>query len=247
MKTRSFTHLAIAGFTALSFSQPLMAQYNYMPYEFYTTLPQMQIQHNMQMQALQNASVQPYDDISDEEEVAPPNPKDALTYVPSLQVRRTNFARIVDQTRPTDPALANRLQQVFAASDLIKELDKVMQPIGLSSNNVADAFTIYLVSAWDVIHNRNMSTNPKVHLAVKEQMESVISSVPSIISADDATKQGIAESFLVQTLLLSVNRANVGSNSVEQQAFAESVNQGAKTLGLDLSNLNLTEQGFVAK
>lgn len=224
-----------------------MAQYNYMPYEFYTTLPQMQIQYNMQMQALQNASTQPYDDVSDEEEVAPPSPQDALTYVPSLQVRRAHFAKIVDQTRSTDPALANRLQQVFAASDLIQELDKMMRPMGLSSNNVADVFTVYLISAWDVVHNRNMGTNPKVHLAVKQQMETMVSSVPSITSADDATKQVVAESILVQTLLLSANRANVGSNSVEQQAFADSANQGAKALGLDLSTLNLTEQGFVAK
>jgi hypothetical protein len=69
-------------------------------------------------------------------------------FTPSKPLRKKNLANFVAKTRATDPAGASRMAALFANGDIIDQMDGVMQAIGLSASNVADAYAVWWVSAW---------------------------------------------------------------------------------------------------
>ena len=72
----------------------------------------------------------------------------AFVYHPNMTVRKRNMARIVERLRRVDPAGAVDLQRTFATRDLIAEIDRLMRPVGLNPDNVADAIATYLVTTY---------------------------------------------------------------------------------------------------
>ena len=170
-----------------------------------------------------------------------------LTYPVSKQIRRANIAKFVQTMKRSDPATGAQAETLFASGAIIDQLDEMMRPWGLRANNVADAYTVWWVAAWHAVHRRELNPNPTIMAAVKRQAEGALFSTPQMASATNATKQEIAEALLIHAALIDGHIDDAAGNSTKQAALAKAVNQGAKHMGLDLTKMSLTQDGFVPR
>lgn len=167
-----------------------------------------------------------------------------LTFKPSPERRRQNIAQFIAKARASNPQAGTDLKQFFATNDVIGSVNKELVKIGLQPNNVADAYAVWWLNSWLASRSRH-DTPPRAQIAaVRAQAVRALSNVPGIASASDATKQQIAESCLTQTVIIGTALEQAKNDPAQLKALAASVRQGAQTMGLDLSAMELTDNGF---
>ena len=171
-----------------------------------------------------------------------PNPSQ-LIYKPSQSVRQKNFARFAEESG----AQGGQIKALLQSSNIIDQIDQMMRPMGLRANNVADAYTVWWVAAWEAVNNQDVGSSVAMYGAVKQQAANALLSTPQFASASDASKQEMAESMLIQAALIDAYIDAAAGKPADQAALAKAVNQGAKKMGLDLTKMNLTEQGFIPR
>ena len=123
----------------------------------------------------------------------------------------------------------------------------MMRPMGLRADNVADAYTLWWVIAWHAVQQRDGNSDPSVMRAVKAQATQALLNAPEFLNASDAQKQEIAEALIIQAGLIDGHMENAKGNKKYQSDLAKAVNQGARSMGLDLTKMSLTQDGFVPR
>jgi hypothetical protein len=168
-----------------------------------------------------------------------------LRYVPSAARRKSNLAKFAVKGRDSDPAGAAKMAQLFASTDVIGQIGAEMSSYGLRIDNVADAYAVYWINAWEAAHGivGKAETRSRAQ-AVKAQAERAMSGSPEMVRATGAQKQEFAEALLVQAAMISAHMANAAGDPAQLAAVAKAVRQGAKAMGLDLDTMVLTDQGF---
>jgi hypothetical protein len=170
----------------------------------------------------------------------------ALTFRPSIERRRRNFANFMNRSRAVDPAGADQLQ-AFLAQDVIGFVAKEVAPLGLRTDNLADAMTIYVIEAWEATNAKVMAPSRARSQALRRQMMRAIAGMPNLTAADDAVKQESAEAMLVQAVMVSnaIKLAIQKGDKTEIAAVQDAAQQGAlATLGMDLRSMSMTEAGL---
>lgn len=168
----------------------------------------------------------------------------ALLYRPDMTVRKRNMTQIVERLRRVDPVGAADLQRTFASRDVIAEMDRVMRPVGLKPDNVADAVATYLVTAYYGVRG-STEGEPHEFKAVSAQVGRALGADPAFTSASDASKQEMAESMLVQAVL-----ANQAVQAAQKQpsampAVKAAIGQGTRSsFGMDLTRVRLGADGL---
>lgn len=160
----------------------------------------------------------------------------ALNYRPSAQRRQQNLASFFRGNDGFDPRV-----------DMIGQIDAEMRKFGLRSDNVADAYAVWWVSAWEAVHRRDMPDSRGMYQAVRRQAERSLLSDPAIVQADEATKQQTAEALLIQAALIDAHVDAAKGNPQQTTTVANAVEQGARRMGVDLRALELSEAGFSAR
>lgn len=168
-------------------------------------------------------------------------------YTPSKARTRQNLAAFAAKARSVDPTGAAQMEQLFANTDIIGEIDKAMRPMGLRADNVADAYAVWWVASWEAVNQKDAGDSASIYGAVKKQVENALGATPQFASASDTLKQEMAESLLIQAAMIDAHRDAAAGDPSQQAALAKAVNQGAKQMELDLTKLDLTENGFVAR
>ena len=170
----------------------------------------------------------------------------SLSYLPSPARRKANLAAFVDKSRAADPAAAGQLQSLFASGDIIAKIGQGMAPVGLRVDNLADAYTVWWVNCWSAVHSDYSTPDRATAAAVKAQAARAILAGGKIAGVPDAMKQEFAEALLIQALLLEAALEQAKGNEAQLKAVAVAANAGAKGMGLDLTTMKLTGQGFIA-
>jgi hypothetical protein len=167
----------------------------------------------------------------------------AFTWSPARS--KENQTKFVREIRQRDPAGAANLARLFATTDVVGQIGAGIRGYGLRTNNMADAYTVYWINAWESSHAivGNTETAARAQ-AVKRQAETALLSMPEVASATDAQKQEFAEAMLVQAAIINAYMELAADNPAQLAAVAKAVRQGAKASGLDLDTMVLTEQGF---
>ncbi len=179
-------------------------------------------------------------------ETAAPAPNlRALRYTPSKTRRTANLAGFVEKTRAADPAGAAQLQQLFASGDIIDKIGGALAQQGMRVDNVADAYAVWWINAWQATRGHNNTTSRATNDAVRDQAARALSASPQFVGASDAAKQELAESLLIQAAMIDASVEQSKGKSAQMRQIGAAVNQGAKRMGLDLTTMELTEQGFV--
>jgi hypothetical protein len=171
---------------------------------------------------------------------------ETLSFRASATVRQRNLAHFVAETGNVDHDSAVKMEQLFASTDVIGQIGAAIGPYGLRTDNVADAYAVYWISAWEAAHGIVGSSETRTRAqAVKAQAARAILGSSEMTSATDAQKQEFAEAMLVQATLISAQMDVAAGDPAQLRAVARAVRQGAKASGLDLDAMVLTENGFV--
>lgn len=161
------------------------------------------------------------------------------------QGRRTeNMQDFVNRVRGSDPEGAAQLEEIFASADVMGMIASAMTSVGLDANNVADAYTVWWISAYQASQGSVTTPIRARYQAVRQQSENALLSSTYLINATDADKQQLAEAYLVQAALVDSSVAEMQSTPQHLDALKAAVKQGAMTSGLDLDRMVLTDDGF---
>ncbi|MBX7482743.1 DUF6683 family protein [Qipengyuania qiaonensis] len=174
---------------------------------------------------------------------APRLPETVLRYDPSVDQRTANFASFVKRTRRTDPQAAADLEQNVSPK-IIQQIDQSIQPYGLSAYNLADAYAVWWVTAWDAVFDpTNQATRSQMQ-AVRRQAANAILVIPEFGNLTNAQKQELAEAYLLHASIIMTYIDYAQANPEKQGEVASNIKQGALKSGMDLDGMVLTEGGF---
>lgn len=173
-------------------------------------------------------------------------PAASLSFTVSPSRRKANLAKFVAKTRPVNPDGAVKMEQLFASADVFASIGQGIAPMGLRVDNVADAYAVYWITAWEAANGITGSRTSRVQAqSVKTQVSSALLATPEFASAGAAQKQELAEALLVQSAMITASMDQMASDPAQRRAIAAAVRKGANAMGLDLDAMTLTENGFV--
>lgn len=168
-----------------------------------------------------------------------------LSYSSSPTRTSRNLRIFLDRSKASNPALADDLEQLFSAVDVVGEVGKAMRGYGLSPDNVADAYAVWWISAWSAANGVETTDDPAIYQAVKMQARAAFAATPDFAKLPDADRQQFAEASIIQAVLLdTANDGMRGTNPQGMAALAANARKGAKDMGIDLDTLVLTREGF---
>jgi len=176
---------------------------------------------------------------------ATPAPSVKLTYTPSIERRRANFARFVEKSRAKDPEGAALLEKELATAGLIDKMEPILAEYGMQIDNVGHAYATWWLNAWLAAHRRTDTPPAAQIVAIRDQAARATASLPEITAADDAAKQEMAEAYLLQAALIGAHLEHAKDNPAALDRIATAVREGARSSGLDLDAMALTDSGFV--
>ena len=170
-----------------------------------------------------------------------------LEYTPSLERRQTNLNQLTEQRQVKHLKGADELEALLSSTQVIDAVEQTIQPYGLVINNIADAYTLWWITAWQASEGESVVVDKEIAQAVKQQAMMIWLANPKLTEASDENKQEIAEALLIQALLTQAAMSRAGDDKSAKQAVKDAVRQGAASSGLALEQMQLTEQGFVLK
>ncbi|WP_449222025.1 DUF6683 family protein [Tistrella mobilis] len=174
-----------------------------------------------------------------------PASDEVLSYRPDPVLRRRNFDVFVDRLRAHDADAAENLDRLLTDNDVIAATRDWLKPYGMRPENVADAMAVYLSTAWAAVRGSDADPAPEVMRGLSNQLAAAIGATPGFTRASDAEKQELAESMIVQAVIISRHAGAARARPDLQKRVSEAVARGAQaTFGVDLTRLDLTAQGL---
>lgn len=170
-----------------------------------------------------------------------------LEYLPSLERRRVNLSELAEQRQVKHLKGADELEALLSSAQVIEAIEQTIEPYGLGVNNIADAYTLWWITAWQASEGELSKIDRQTVQAVKRQAMLIWLANPKLAQATDAHKQALAEALLIQALLTQAAISKAGDDQQAKQVVMEAVRQGAASSGLALEQMQLTAQGFVIK
>ncbi|MFM2431278.1 MAG: hypothetical protein RLZZ511_2491 [Cyanobacteriota bacterium] len=189
----------------------------------------------------------PRDELNDRPGIPPatvgPNLAAAMQFQVSPELRQSAIERYVKQTHPNDRAAQQALRQDL--NNLFQAVGPELARYNLDANNLADAYTVYWINAWQ--GSRGLTGDPTAAqiVAVREQVLRAFAATPAVMVTTDMEKQEMAEGFLVQAGLIASAVEQAQNNPELMRSIKPAIRQGAMTVGLDLDRMELTDEGFV--
>jgi hypothetical protein len=175
----------------------------------------------------------------------PPAPAEvkAFSFKPSATLRKQNLDKFINTLIAMDPGFAGQLQGV----DLVDMIEGEISKYGLSTANVADAYTVYLLAAHAVVNGVDMTeAQPQID-GTRNMVFQTMQTIGGVEELSDADKQSMAEGLILQAALFDA----VGSAVREDAALTKKVQNDVRTaaleLGLDLSQFVMGPNGLARK
>ncbi|MBX7482746.1 DUF6683 family protein [Qipengyuania qiaonensis] len=167
-----------------------------------------------------------------------------LSYNPSVELRRANFAAFVERTRRVDPQAAADLA-ANVKPEIIPQMHETLKQYGASAYNLADAYAVWWITAWGVVNfDPTAEATAAQILAVSRQSANAMLAIPEFGNLSNAQKQELAEAYLLYTSINLTYLDYVKANPSKQSEVADAIKQGALKSGMDLDQMVLTESGF---
>lgn len=174
-------------------------------------------------------------------------PAKTLVYTPSRARTRANVAAFAMKMKAKDPQGAAAMTRLFATKDVMGDLGAAIKPLGLATNNVADAYALWWATAWLASEGIGEAPTRAQLQGVKAQVSRVLLAAPEIARMDDAKKQTFAEAFLIQAMLVDASLDAAREDASLMEPLRAVVAKGAKATGLDFATMRLTNAGFRAR
>lgn len=181
------------------------------------------------------------------ERAAPPAQSASFRYVPSKARRQAYLDGFVARAKRQDPAGGASLEALFAQGDVIERIGGELRAFGVRIDDVADVYTVWSISLWQASEgDTSTPTRPQV-AAVRRQTAAALAKTALLNGANDAVKQELAESLLLQTALLDAGVQQAKGDPAKLREVQAAAKANAQAAGLDVTTMKLTETGFVAR
>ncbi|MEL6780116.1 MAG: DUF6683 family protein [Cyanobacteria bacterium J06597_16] len=171
---------------------------------------------------------------------------ETLSFSPSLQQRRDNLEQFVERRRAIDPVAAEELAVVLTQGDVIEALSPELAAYGLRTDNLADAYAVWWITAWQIWAGDTSDFSVAQADGAKHQAAIAILSTPAITNATDTQKQRWAEEFLVEAMIFSAALEQMKTEP-SQPALQAHMTQLAQSMGMDFTTMTLTDNGFALR
>lgn len=170
----------------------------------------------------------------------------SFEFNPSVARRKANIANFIEQNRRFNPAVGAELDRAFKNSDVIGAIQKALGNYGLKVTNVADAYSVWWINAWEAANAVSVSKMDRTSVnAVKVQVERTLRAAPGLANATDTQKQQIAEEFLLQAAVFDALGRVASTDEKKARQIADNVKRTVGQAGLNLDAFTLTRNGFV--
>lgn len=176
--------------------------------------------------------------------IAAPGSPTHFTRDPALL--KAKERQLVEGVRSQSPQAADALEKAFA-QDIIAQLQPSFRETGLDSNDMADMTTAYWINAWEAANGIvGRKTASALVRGARNQIAGMMAKNPATAGMTDAQKQDVADTMLLQGLMIAVRMKSAAAKGPEVQrqmsdTIAKEAQQVTKT---DLRSLALTADGF---
>lgn len=170
--------------------------------------------------------------------------RDSLDFARSQTRQQENYRNFVAKSLRAGGAGMAALKEVIGM-DPVRSMAPALARFGLSTSNVADAYSVYWMEAWQAAHGRFEDGTRAQALGVQAQAAAALSEVPEITGAGAAAKQEMADALLVQAAMIAVAKNQARGDPARMRQLGRAVRQGARASGIDLDAMELTARGFV--
>jgi hypothetical protein len=169
-----------------------------------------------------------------------------LNFTASISQRRATLREIVQEYSRINPRSASEIRtQLLDNGDFIETIGGAISEYGYRTTNLADAYSIFWITAWEASHGVTGSKTSRAQAqAVQRQVETILLTLPETSTASDSAKQSFAEVLLVQAVLIQSASEQYAVGSPTRPQFERSVRQTAAALGFDLDMFTLMPTGF---
>jgi len=172
----------------------------------------------------------------------------ALSFSPDPQRSERIRAEVIEVMGGTNAALRAELEKAFAGNAVLQEFERVLSANGYSPRNLADDIAVLLLVSWETLSG---STASKAQIqGIRRQVLGIFLGTPALRAMSNAERQDMAERIAYHVVLGTIARQEALRSGdparlqrVRQTAAATLLGQ----LGIDISQLRLTEQGFRKK
>jgi hypothetical protein len=172
-----------------------------------------------------------------------------LRFRPSAEQRKRNFEQMLAKSRASDPITAALVKEITKV-DVIGLVGEQMAPLGLRTDDVADALTVYVNDSWEVANDQVMPPDRARIQALRKQMAQAIATTPALSRTTDEGKQELAESMLVYGSMFTsaFQQAKAAGYKTLSTSLSDAAHSDAlETLGIDLRKYAMTETGLRAR
>jgi hypothetical protein len=187
------------------------------------------------------------DDLNKEKDTVEEPPKDILKFAFSLPKRKATIQAMIDATTRRNAGSGKMLKAVIQDQDIFKILESALKSSDYQMNDMADALGFYWVASWSVANDKIGVNSRTQMLAVRDQAETKLRSMPSMYSMSDEGKQALAETLYLNALVLVIQHNLVKSDPAAKADITASARQGSIQFGRDPMQYRLTEFGFQLK
>jgi hypothetical protein len=170
-----------------------------------------------------------------------------LTFTPSPAVRKEAIDGFIAAMSKASPELGAQLGSAFGGADVFAQIDQGLQPFGLKTNNIVDAYTLFLVNAYMASQGSREDNTRAQADGTKAMVLATFSASPEILKLDTRQKQLFADSLVLNAMLYDSMLQATAGNAQATQNIQNEVSTAAKLLGLDLSLFSMTPNGLVRK
>lgn len=153
----------------------------------------------------------------------------------------SSLAEGVTRKQMVDIIRGGQLQHTFAA---------LLEPYGFTDTDLADVMASHLVMSWQIANDHPEDGPREGVLAVRDGVREALASAGWVSGLTDAEKHAFSETVVVGTMLI-VARYIHGMETADRSIMVEA-SADARALvmtygGPDLTQFDLTEQGFVSR
>jgi hypothetical protein len=173
----------------------------------------------------------------------------ALTFAISRPRRQTNINLFVDNIAQTNAGAGNLLRQAFQQDDFFGAVETRIAPTyGMAMNNVADSAALWLAAAWFAANDDDRDLTRAQFQGLKAQIASSYLQNTRLVALDSGSKQDMSDNLLLMAVWIDLSAKAYKTNASVKTMYRRSIiDMARRDMGIDLTMLVLTDNGFVPK
>lgn len=170
-----------------------------------------------------------------------------LTYTPSAALQQQTVQNLVTKMQSKNVQAAQAVNNALGSgkANYGQLFSQLVKESGLPANNAATALAAYLEIGYMIVNNVQSGITPAMDRALQRQSAGILSQNRNLNSSATVAKLG--EELKLQAIVLYLGWQSVLKTPTQLSQFQSGIAQQFKNMGLDMSRVKLTENGFIKK